>query len=117
MKWDKSDWKFPQDMLFILALWAGPIIGVTFMVCFFHGIENARRGDPTIYWIAFGLAVFGLALLSIAESPLYRHGKFLTFGSKELPEKYKGIYRIAYYSTGVSVVIMLLMLVMLRTIL
>lgn len=113
MKWDKSDWKFPQDMLFILALWAGPVIGVTFMVCFFHGIANARRGDPTIYWIAFGLAVFGLALLFIAKLPLYRQGKFLTFGSKELPEKYKGIYRIAYYLIVASVVIMLLILAML----
>jgi hypothetical protein len=114
MKWDKSEWKISQDILFTLVLCASPIIGVTFLASFFHGIANARQGNPTIYWIAFSLAVFGLVLLFFAKLPLYRQGKFLTFGSKELPDKYKGIYRIAYYSIGVSLVIMLLMLAMLR---
>ena len=104
-------------MLFVITLWVAPVISVAFLVCFFHEIANARKGDPTIYWIAFGLAIFGLLLLFFARLPLYRQGKLLTFGSKELPERHKRIYRIAYYLIVASVVMMLLMLAMLRTVL
>jgi len=110
MESDKSDWKFPQDVLLILALCASPIIGVIFLWYFFHEIANVRRGDLALFWIAVGIATFGLFLLSIARSSLYRKGKLLTFGSKSLPERYKIVSRIAYYLIIASVVIMLLLL-------
>lgn len=45
--------------------------------------------------------------------PLYRQGKFFTFGSKTLPERHKTVYRIAYYLIVASMVIMLLLIAML----
>ena len=83
------------------------------MVWFFHELSNVRRGDLTLFWIAVSVAIVGLFLLFTARLPLYRQGKFFTFGSKTLPEKHKIVYRIAYYMIVASMVIMLLLMAML----
>lgn len=113
MNWDKSDWKFSQDILFTLILCTFPVIGGAFLVWFFHELSNVRHGDLTLFWIAVSVAIVGLFLLFTARLPLYRQGKFFTFGSKTLPERHKIVYRIAYYLIVASMAIMLLLIAML----
>lgn len=110
MKWDKSDWRLPQDMLitfgFAIVLPATAIL----LAFFLPMLTEARRGDPRLFWIGFSLAVIGMLLLFIARLPLYRQGKFFSFGVKTLSDKHKLIYRYAYRFIGIGVIIMLLLL-------
>jgi hypothetical protein len=76
--------------------------------------RGTRQGDPTFVWIAVALAVIGTILLFIARLPLYRQGKFFTFGSKALSPGHRKVYRIAYGFIGVSVAMMLALLIVLR---
>ncbi len=115
MKCDRPERHFPRDMLFILGLQAiGPVIVLLIVACFLPPVLSARQGDPTLFWIALVLAVTGLVLLFVARLPLYRQRKYFTFGSKALPARYRRMYRIAYVFIGLSVVIMLLLLAVLR---
>lgn len=109
MKRDRPERHFPRDMLFLLGLQViGPAIVLIIVGCFLPAVLTARQGDLTLFWIALVLAVTGLVLLFVARLPLYRQGKFFTFGSKALPERHRKMYRIAYVFIGTSVVIMLL---------
>ena len=112
MKWDKSDWNLPQDMLLLVGLFFILPASAILLACFLPILTGARRGDPRLFWIASSLAIIGVFLLFIAKLPLYRQGKFFTLGSKALSDKHKILYRLAYKFIGISVVLMLLMLAM-----
>ena len=60
------------------------------------------------------LSSFLILLLFVARLPLYRRGKFLTFGSKELPPLHRELYHAAYLFIGLSVVTLVLLLLVLR---
>lgn len=110
----RSDWYFPRDWRFFFAWQTLPIIVLILTSFLLWFVQGTRQGDPTFVWIASGLAVIGIILLFIARLPLYRQGGFFTFGPKALPESHRKIYRVAYGFIGVSVVMMLALLVVLR---
>ena len=97
----------------MVAMVLVPTVGLI-SACYIPAVVSARRGDPAAFWIAFGAAVIGIVLLFIARLPLYRQGKFLTFGSKDLPPLHRRLYHAAYLFIGLSVVTMLLLLLVLR---
>jgi hypothetical protein len=53
------------------------------------------RGKPWIYFSIAGmvLQVLGAALILYAKLPVYRSGRFFTFGVKSIPKHLAGIYR------------------------
>jgi len=71
---------------------------------------NARAGDRTLFWFALAAALIGIVLLFIARLPLYRQGRFLTFGPKALPQDHRRIYWIAYVFIIAGVLTMLFLL-------
>src|SRR5687767_14079788 len=48
------------------------------------------------YGIALAVAVVGVALIFAAKLPLYREGRFFTFGSKALQQGRCSLYRWGY---------------------
>jgi hypothetical protein len=114
MNSSRSEWYFPADQLAVLFLQFGvPLIGIT-AGCFLPAVSAARHGNPFLFWVALLLAVVGIMLLFVARLPLYRQGKFRTFGSAGLPEKSRKVYRVAYGFIGISVVIMVFLLAVLK---
>ena len=73
-----------------------------------------RTGDPTIVWIALALGIIGVMLLFAARLPLYEQRRFFVFGSRQLDEKHRRLYRWAYRFIGTSVLLLVLLLLILR---
>jgi len=113
MRCDKSDWKMPKDMLSLLGVFVILPSVAIIAGCFLPMLSRVRRGDPTLFWITVSIAIVGVFLLFIAKLPLYRQGKFFTFGTKALPERHKSYYRIACFLIVASAIIMLVLLAML----
>src|SRR5579864_8137997 len=87
-KRDYSLRKFPPDLQAILGI---PLL-VT--LTFFSWLLSVH-GTTWIFAAAasLGIAVIGAALLFLAKLPLYRQGRFFTFGIEVLPESSHGLYR------------------------
>ncbi len=114
MKWARSKGYVPRDWLVLLGLQVIiPAIGII-AACFLVALFRARQGDLTLLWIALALGVTGVVLLFVARLPLYRQGKFFTFGSEDLPETHRRIYRIAYVFIILSVLLILALAAALR---
>lgn len=114
MRYDRSDWYFPKDWLGILGLQLAPVLVFLLAGGLVPAMVNARQGDLTLFRVAAAFAVIGVALLFFAKLPLYRQGKYLTFGSKALPRGRRKVYRIAYLFIGAGLLLMLLLLAVLR---
>ena len=114
MQASRSDWYIPRDWLLFFALQASPLIALLITPFVLWFVLGTRQGDPTFAWIALVLAATGVILLFIARLPLYRQGRYFTFGSKALPERHRKVYRVAYCFIGASVVILLALLAVLR---
>ena len=110
----RFDRHLPRDWRFFFAWQPLPIIVFLLTSFLLWFIQGTRQGDPTFLWVASILAVVGIVLLFIARLPLYRQGRYFTFGWRALPEGYRKVYRIAYGFIGVSVVMMLALLAVLR---
>jgi hypothetical protein len=52
-------------------------------------------GTPWIYFFvaSFSLMILGGALIGYAKFPVYRSGRFFTFGVKSVPEHLRRVYR------------------------
>jgi hypothetical protein len=111
----KSEWYFPRDWLWLLGFQVIiPVIGII-AACFLPSVSQVRRGDPTLFWIAVVFAFAGVLILFLAKLPLYRQGKFCTFGSRALPARHRRMYFMAYILIGLSFVMMLLLLAAIRS--
>jgi hypothetical protein len=93
-----------------LEHWWLVIMGVTAILTmqvldFFTGLT----GTPWIWFYAIGLAVaaVGVSLIFYAKLPLYRQRRFLTFGSRALPESSRLIYRWGYRCVLFAVALLL----------
>ncbi|SRR6266542_1635423 len=87
-KHDNSLQNFPPDILAALGL---PVVVVALLASWVLSVHG-------IAWIlatgaSFCVAVLGAALLFIAKLPLYRQGRFFTFGIQALPVTSHRFYR------------------------
>jgi len=66
-------------------------------------------GTPWIWCYGIGLVVaaIGISLIFYAKLPLYRQRRFLTFGSKALPESRRSFYRWGYRCVLFAVALLL----------
>jgi hypothetical protein len=66
-------------------------------------------GTPWIWCYGIGLAVaaVGISLIFYAKLPLYRQRRFLTFGSRPLPESRQPSYRWGYRCVLFAVALLL----------
>jgi hypothetical protein len=66
-------------------------------------------GTPWIWCYGIGLAVaaVGVSLIFYAKLPLYRQRRFLTFGSRALPETSRSFYRWGYRCVLFAVALLL----------
>jgi hypothetical protein len=53
------------------------------------------NGMPWIYFfiVSFALMLFGTTLIAFAKFPIYRSGRFFTFGIKSVPQRFAGHYK------------------------
>jgi type IV secretory pathway VirB3-like protein len=77
-------------------------------------LAQAKQGDPFLVRMALILAVVGLILLFFAKLSLYRQGKFFTFGPKAMSRTSRRVYWTAYAVIGLSVVLMMTLLAVLK---
>lgn len=60
--------------------------------------------SDTIQWLwlatSFGLMIFGGGLIMYAKMPVYRRGRFFTFGPKSVPVTLIGCYRWGWWIFG-----------------
>jgi hypothetical protein len=75
------------------------------ILAFFTGLS----GTPWIWCYSIGLAVaaVGVLLIFYAKLPLYRQRRFLTFGSRALPESRRSFYRWGYRCVLFAVALLL----------
>jgi hypothetical protein len=66
-------------------------------------------GTPWIccYGIGLAVAAVGVSLIFYAKLPLYRQRRFLTFGSRALPESRRPFYRWGYRCVLFAVALLL----------
>ena len=66
-------------------------------------------GVPWIWCYGLGVAVamVGVSLIFYAKLPLYRQRRFLTFGSRALPESRRPFYRRGYRCVWFAVALLL----------
>jgi len=66
-------------------------------------------GTPWIWCYSIGLVVaaVGVSLIFYAKLPLYRQRRFLTFGSRALPESSRPFYRWGYRCVLFAVALLL----------
>ena len=85
------------------------IIFICLMATFFTGLS----GDSWIgcYAASFVLMVLGACLIGWAKLPIYRGGRFLTFGLKSVPRNLQGYYRWGWglFFLGVGLALCLLL--------
>jgi len=112
MKRSESNCCIPKDWRAFLGLQVVVPAIVLLVGCLFPLLSRAGEGDLALVWIAPPCAIIGIALLFVAKWPLYRDGKFFTFGPRTLPSRYRGLYYIAYAFIGAAVLLMLSLLAM-----
>src|SRR5471030_2997652 len=59
------------------------------------------------YGIGLAIAAIGVALILYAKIPLYQQRRFLTFGSRALPESRRSFYRWGYRCVLFAVALLL----------
>ena len=92
-----SDWYVPSDLACLLGLWIilpGILILTTCLLTVLECLKEANALD--IFYSALALGCFGIVLLFLARSPLYRQRRFWTFGPSALPNLYPKLYWLAY---------------------
>jgi hypothetical protein len=79
---------FPPDLLTALVV---PIVVPALIASWVLSLH----GTPWLWAsaISFGVAIIGAALLFVAKLPLYRQGRFFTFGIQAIPQSSHGFYR------------------------
>jgi hypothetical protein len=85
-----------NGMMTFMENWSLLFVGITAFLCF--GILDFFQNLSGIPWIYFFVAsmtllVSGTTLILIAKMPVYRSGRFFTFGLKSIPERLAGFYR------------------------
>ena len=105
---------FPPDLAALFGVHF--IIGPALLCAWFLPLLSKfkRTGDLTFVWFALALATIGTVLLFAARLPLYRQRRFFVFGSRQLDEKHRRLYRWAYKFIGASVGLLVLLLLILR---
>ena len=109
-----SDWYVPPEALGLLGtVLLVPTIGVLVGILLPIVALLKTAAIVALYCIGVSAGVVGAALLFIARVPLYRQGRFWTFGPRCLDRKHRRIYWLAY--AFVSTGLLLLWVVWLRT--
>ena len=95
---------FPPDILTALGL---PFVFVALVASWALSVHG-------IAWmwavgVSFGVAVFGAVLLFIAKLPLYRQGRFFTFGIQALPVTSHRFYRWGCRCSLLGIVVMFIL--------
>jgi hypothetical protein len=69
-------------------------------------------GAPWIWFFvaSFALLIVGGCLIGYAKLPVYRSGRFFTFGVKSVPERLRGFYRWGWRAFLFGVVLSLCLL-------
>ena len=83
---------------FLEHWWFAPIAVVAIVASQILTFFSRLTGTPWIWCYAISLAVagVGVSLVFYAKLPLYRQRRFLTFGSRALPESSRSFYRWGY---------------------
>ena len=109
-----SDWYIPPEALGVLTtLLLVPSIGVLAGMLLPIVARLMTADVVALYAIGVAAGAVGAALLFIARIPLYRQGRFWTFGPQCLDRKHRRIYWLAY--AFVSAGLLLLLVAWLRT--
>ena len=74
-------------------------------------LRSAEVGS--LYWVGVGAGAVGALLLLLARLPLYREHRFWTAGPRQLDQKHRRFYWLAYGFITAS--LLLLLVVWLRT--
>lgn len=108
----RSEWIWPPPDQW-LTVWGGfvMLIVMVFTTRLFSFFARLT-GTPWIscYFIGLVFATVGVSLLFYAKLPLYRQGRFFTFGSRGLPEQRRPFYRWGYCCVAVAIALLLCLL-------
>jgi hypothetical protein len=114
MKKNRSDWDVPVEVVGLLTtVFFLPVIAVL-AFCLLPAITAVTKGNPFhLYLWGLMSGAFGVTALFRARWPLYRQGRFWTFGPRELDQRHVRLYWVAH--TFILVSIFLLVMVWFRT--
>jgi hypothetical protein len=112
MKKTSSDWYLPPEVWLVLVIPTVAILSAMLLPL----LARFKSGEVTgIFYAAIIGSVIGVVLLFFARLPLYRQRRFLTFGSSQLDSAHRRLYRVAYVFLGISILLLLLIWLRLRS--
>jgi hypothetical protein len=85
-----------SDIPGMLAFWFAPLIIGILAAMILPLLNRIQRADAwSVFGVALAIAVVGVILLFCARLPLYRQGRFYSFGSRLLDAPHRRLYRAA----------------------
>jgi hypothetical protein len=113
-----SDWYIPPEVRGLLIL---AFVPMCFAVCvgllsfvLLPLLARLKTDDLlTVYSFGLGTSLLGIVMLFVARLPLYKQRRFFIFGPKQLDQRHRRIYWLAYVFVAAS--LLLLWLVWLKS--
>ena len=103
----KRSWYIPPDWAFLFGLWV--IIPTTAILAavLFPVSSCLKTADVfDLFWTGLGFGFSGIVLLFFARFPLYRQGRFWTFGPGALSGFHRKIYWLAYIAVVIAILLL-----------
>jgi hypothetical protein len=104
------DWLLPAEALgvvlstYLPAAAAILLLILTLLRPLLHALPAA------LYWLGLGTGGIGIILLFFARLPLYRQGRFWTFGPQHLDRSHRRLYWVAYLLVAACILLFLILL-------
>jgi hypothetical protein len=101
-----SNWYIPSDWLWHLGMFLMiPCIAILAGVLL-PVVARLKTADVgVLYGVGLAAGIVGVLLLFIARLPLYRERRFWTLGPRQLDEKHRRFYWMAYIAVAVSLLL------------
>jgi hypothetical protein len=99
--------RVPLDTVFFL-LFFGALLPLGISAGWFHPEGRlVRAGEGVLLGLALAFGLSGAILLGIARYPLYTRKHHHSFRPRELPEKFRRLFWVAYVLVMISAIVLL----------
>jgi hypothetical protein len=102
----ESNWYVPADWLWHFSIHV-MLLAIVLLTSISLSIVGWLNGAAlsTLYRLGLGASIVGIMLLFISRLPLYRKRRFWTIGPKQLDQRHRRFYWLAYIMIIISLLL------------